>query len=105
MDTAHPFGAVARQKLEMRTEVRVVRLRVNCACRWRKMVAPELDVRLERRELRALAPIDGEPRRKDQPIERQPAACRIEQHTAVADERGADRAARDDREVLVPATA
>src|SRR5262249_27104802 len=104
MDATHPCSAVTWQEFEMCPEIRVLGLRKVMIARH-EMIAPELDVWLERRELRPLPPIYREPRCEDQAIECKPTARRIEHHAATAHHRGAHGAARDDRKVLVPAAA
>ena len=57
------------------------------------MIAPELDARFEFSEFRPLAPVDRKPGGKNQTIEGQPAARRIEQHASIANRRGAHHTA------------
>src|SRR5205814_3765373 len=94
-------AGLALEKLERRPDKRMIRLCKLRVAFGHEVIAPELDVRLERGEFRPLAPVDREAGRQDQDIEAKFSACRIEQYAAIPDLDRAGLAARQNRKVAM----
>src|SRR5215213_8573621 len=103
VDAVDPWGRARRtlKKLERRSDEWMIRLCELSVAFRPEMIAPELDMRLERGEFRPLAPIDRQPGRQNKKIEDELPPRGVEQYAAVADLDRPRLATRQNGKILV----